>query len=175
MINDILFHDAHARHGFQGAFPWTQIPDLAPGQSCIANTHCEYKVSSMRFLVRFSIRYFIVRNWHYQIYPQLCFQKGEHWLALIHIDSNLEFFDSFGWMPEMYEGIPYKVDIVNEKQVQSLDAQTCGLWAVYFLLQRYRGFTMNEIVQPLNDVSVNDVVIAKYFSDIYKIDIPVYL
>ena len=45
MINEILCNDVYAKKGFKGAVPWTQIPDLGPGESCITNTHCEYKVS----------------------------------------------------------------------------------------------------------------------------------
>ena len=86
----------------------------------------------------------------------------------------MEFFDGFGMHPSVYTGIPRRVDMFNEKQVQSYKAQTCGMWVIYFLLKRYRGFSMQSIVEPFNDINTNDIVIAEMFSDLYNVNIPPY-
>ena len=91
------------------------------------------------------------------------------------MDDQLEFFDAFGFRPEFYEGIPQHVNVVNEKQVQSLSTQTCGQWTTFFVLQRYRGISMRRIVQDFNDLSTNDIVIAELFSNIFSTNIPVYI
>ena len=103
------------------------------------------------------------------------FQPGEHWILYYNSPANtLEFWDSFALPPEIYVSLPCKVDVTNEKQVQSFSAQTCGMWTTYYLLQRYRGFDMNDIVKPFNDLSTNDIIIAKLFSDLYKINVAPY-
>ena len=171
-INDILYKDKYTKGGFLGAVPWTQIPNLGPNQSCITNTHCDLKVGVIYLngsFFKHDLEIFIVIGFCQY------FQPGEHWLCLLHKENKIEFFDPFGFRPEMYAGIPYRVDIINDKQVQHFSAQTCGMWTTFFLLQRYREINMRDIVQPFNDLDSNDVIIAKLFFDVYAINIPVYI
>ena len=109
-----------------------------------------------------------ITNTHCDLKP------GEHWLTFIHINGKLEFFDSFGLAPEFYPGIPRIVDINNNKQVQHFKAVTCGLWAMYYLLKRYRGCSMSNIVAPFDEVNTNDIVLSKWFKKVYSLDVQPY-
>ena len=101
---------------------------------------------------------------------------GQHWLAYFHGDNGLEFFDSFANSPASYPGLPRKVDLINNKQVQGHDSQTCGHWCIYYLLRRYRNCSMSDIVKPFgHDFDVNDHWIGRYFFKHYNINIPVHM
>ena len=59
-------------------------------------------------------------------------RRGEHWVAIYCENDNLEFFDSFGMPPSMYDGVPEFIEnqrtnsvIYNCQQVQSIDSDAC--------------------------------------------------
>ena len=71
---------------------------------------------------------------------------GEHWL-LIFVDKNSELYDSLGRSPKHYD-----LDMVDSylpNRLQDQNAQTCGLYVLYFLYWRSRGIDMKTIFQSL--------------------------
>ena len=102
--------------------------------------------------------------------------SGQHWLAYFYGECGLEFFDSFANIPSFYPGLPAKVDVLNRKRVQGFDSQMCGQWCVYFLLNRYRRYTMNDIVRRFgNDYDANDHWIRTFFFEYFGIDTSVHI
>lgn len=82
-----------------------------------------------------------------------CGKPGRHWTAF-HFPPKgpAEFFDSLGQTPDHYDVRFRKVLIANGPsylhlvdRVQAWDSDVCGHFCVYFLLQRYRGRTMEAI------------------------------
>ena len=76
---------------------------------------------------------------------------GEHWVALYCAESGgCDYFDSYGTPP--LEGIYDFVKrfssgpvLYNTKWVQSPLSRVCGAYAVFFLLMRSRGITMQNV------------------------------
>lgn len=93
-------------------------------------------------------------------------KQGQHWLTFF-IDAKVEFFDPLGLQPEDY-GLNLKVDVTNRAQIQPFESDTCGLHAMYYLMQRCRGFSMSKIMKDLynSNVYYNDCMVFLYFYDI---------
>ena len=98
---------------------------------------------------------------------------GSHWLALFKINDNtLEFFDSFG-LPEEFYGLKsrhpfllkYKINYRN-KQIQSINSDICGLYAIYYLENRVRGHSLNAIFDRFGeDYYSNDKIIINHYAN----------
>ncbi len=80
---------------------------------------------------------------------------GSHWVTFYFpFRGPDEFFDSLGKDP-----IDYKVDFetflrkrywMMRDRIQQSTSETCGLYCVYYVTKRYRGMTMQNIVNSFN-------------------------
>ena len=107
-------------------------------------------------------------------YP-LCFvsnthtreKPGEHWVAFFYVSSNfLEFFDSYGLHPSLYDFTNFSPQLFKEKTLQSLDSNVCGQYCIFFLYHRSRGKSLKEIIRPFSshDHSSNDKSLVRRLS-----------
>lgn len=96
---------------------------------------------------------------------------GMHWISFYKNNCDLEFFDSFG-MPVEFYGKEFHTFItrfgkkVNQSftQFQSDSSNLCGGYGLYFLINRDRGKTYNQILSsfsPLN-TRTNDLKIKSF-------------
>ena len=88
--------------------------------------------------------------------------RGEHWVAVFSENEQLEFFDSFGLPPDVYEGVvsflraqgwPEEFDATyNDEQIQSIDSDACGHYCILFCHFRARGVAYADILRHLSDI-----------------------
>lgn len=104
-------------------------------------------------------------------------KKGSHWLAMfIQDEDTLEFFDSFGFPPSIYQPFiseyagQFKHVKWNESVFQSKTSNVCGQYCTYFLLKRCNGFSMECIIHMLNFSKNNDFALYKYFKKKYAVN-----
>ena len=95
-------------------------------------------------------------------------KPGEHWVAFyLTAPDSLEFFDSYGLPPSVYE---YDVTPAssNPHTLQQLDSKVCGQYCVYYLYHRCRGKVLTQILAPfsLQDKAWNDHSVASYVSNL---------
>ena len=83
-------------------------------------------------------------------------QPGRHWLALWTCDDECEILDSYALPLDMYlttEPLQtwldrhWKIVIQNTQSLQSLYSQSCGDYALFFLIDRSQGKSMNEFLK----------------------------
>jgi len=85
-------------------------------------------------------------------------ERGQHWICLCNINKKIEIFDSLGSSQEKVEAIKKFCKFKNKRQfkindtpVQSLNSSSCGLFVLYFAINRFLnadlGFSalLNEI------------------------------
>jgi hypothetical protein len=92
-------------------------------------------------------------------------EGGMHWISFLKTGSSLEFFDSFGLPVEFY-GSMFTDFIRNHggkvkqsfTQFQSNSSDLCGGYSLYFLINRDRGLTYNDVIKSFsnNNTKVND-------------------
>ena len=98
-------------------------------------------------------------------------KKGEHWIALYFTSPGLcEIFDSYGMQPfgRIYTFASNNADCVlyNKMFLQSPFSRVCGLYCIYFLYRKSRGYSLGDILSTSfedyswtrNDVFVKDGV-----------------
>lgn len=94
---------------------------------------------------------------------------GTHWYAL-YFDRISEHFDSAGFEPNpvlenhlIVHGPQYKY---NSTRVQNFNTDTCGLFCLFFVYFRCRGYTFNKIMNMFsNNLELNEHIV-KYFYEI---------
>ncbi len=76
-------------------------------------------------------------------------KQGEHWFCICRTDSQIEVFDSLGINSNKRDLLlrfcKFKNTnglIVNETQFQSSLTSTCGLFVIYFAIQRFHNLDM---------------------------------
>ena len=145
-INSILRNDRATQRGYLGAFSWDIIPDMDDGASCVCNTDCSAR-------------------------------GGSHWGSYNIINGDLEFFDSYGQHPSAYQTLPSKgINRYNTKVLQSFDSGVCGQWVCYYLLHRYRGYSMEDIVSRFgDDLHENDHYVASFINNLYGFNLDVHI
>lgn len=138
-LNALLRCDPSTREYFLGVFPSDQLPEPPPRRQTYA---------------------FILNIDRHD-------QEGSHWVAVFRHPRQLDFFDSFGQSPETY-GLSlwryHRYIRYNRRQIQPIDAETCGLHCAYFLKARCRGLTFGKIVKELydSDLRLNEALILMY-------------
>ena len=103
-----------------------------------------------------------------------CDQPGTHWVVFhFNTDGPAEFFDSLGQPPETYHKRFQNVLVVNgpnyvftNYRIQPYDSDTCGLYCIYFIRQRYRGYSMEDVLKEFSksDLEHNDRKIVRLSS-----------
>ena len=83
-------------------------------------------------------------------------QPGRHWLALLTYDDECEILDSYA-LPlktyltteplEMWLNKHWKIVIQNSQSLQSLYSRSCGDYALFFLIDRSKGKSMDEFLK----------------------------
>ena len=95
---------------------------------------------------------------------------GEHWcVGYFDSKSICEFFDPYGLSPEIYNLTPIIFNICdtiiyNKKQVQHLDAKTCGHHCLFYSLHRARNISHIDILSKLytNNTNENDSMVYNF-------------
>ena len=92
--------------------------------------------------------------------------QGIHWVVFYFPRRGpYEFFDSLGNSPESYrvgfEKILDKKYLMYNGQLQQSPSNVCGLYCAYYVMKRYKGNTMTDIIaefdprlKTLNDRSI---------------------
>ena len=92
---------------------------------------------------------------------------GQHWLAVFKsLDAELEFFDSFGNTPNAY-GLKIRAgDVIrfNHVQLPNLFFNLCGVFCIYYLFKRVRGYTLWEVQNDFsrNNTEFNDTIVINF-------------
>ena len=92
-------------------------------------------------------------------------KPGEHWLAVY----NKEYFDSYGFPPQDKRIIDFLGEnvVYNCVGLQHLFSNACGFYCVYYLLQRARGQSMEEIIDTLRKKD-GDFIVKNTLYERYK-------
>lgn len=103
-------------------------------------------------------------------------KPGTHWLALFKEASNdiIEFFDSFSMPVEFYN--PHILKFINERcnylnqsriQIQSNLSTTCGHFCIFYLIQRTRGVTFENILSEFSRTNLvkNDKKVETFVNE----------
>jgi len=96
---------------------------------------------------------------------------GTHWVAYRNIDSECEYFDSFGLiMPtdvRKYLSTSGKQIYYSGDEIQERDSVLCGYWCLYYLLERQKDVPILNVIHntnfDVNDKSVNHRFVIDYF------------
>lgn len=90
--------------------------------------------------------------------------------------GSMEFFDSLGNPPEHYHRRFQSILIFNgprykyiDSRIQSVTSSLCGHYCIYFILQRIKGRSMNNIVHDFYDLNThaNDRLVSDFINDMY--------
>jgi hypothetical protein len=105
---------------------------------------------------------------------------GEHWFCFVR-NSNyeIESFDSLGFSKEKKEKLlsycsfNYVSEIkVNETQFQSQNSTACGLFTIYFLIERMHNLdlTFSELLEEIfdDDLLKNESIVKQFCDKILK-------
>lgn len=105
------------------------------------------------------------------------FLPGKHWIAVFIPSNGLpEFFDSFGKTPSFYSETLLnflleqnnKGFVYNCAHLQPSHSSTCGLFCLYFLYYRIRGFNFNKILERFGkNLEQNDLLVIDFYNKTY--------
>ena len=92
-------------------------------------------------------------------------QPGSHWVAVY----NDEYFDSFGFPPldQRIKDFMNPTFVYNKVHLQQILTNACGFYCAYYLLERARGQSMEDIVHILMN-SDSDFVVKSMIFNRYK-------
>lgn len=98
--------------------------------------------------------------------------KGKHWIAIYVVSPTVaEYFDTSGRKPEglikQYLGRFITVRD-NDVPIQSPVTDVCGAHCIYFVVERCKGLTFDEIVESLDTCTEADLMVCCYFFGIYQ-------
>jgi hypothetical protein len=99
---------------------------------------------------------------------------GSHWVCLYIAQGRGEYFDSYGLAPPLEDFVRF-LDrnttsssgrggwTYNTQELQSLDTEVCGHYCIWFLSERARGRSMQDIVRQFSnsDTQRNDVMVRR--------------
>jgi hypothetical protein len=79
---------------------------------------------------------------------------GKHWVCFFLTTNTCEFFDSFGnppnyvHFPKQFEHMTNyrKTSYYNPHMIQSIFSRLCGNYCVYYVQERCRGYSMDDII-----------------------------
>lgn len=111
---------------------------------------------------------YLVANTHDQT------REGEHWVGMI-IESEPEkssFFDSYGHDPDFVYYPRSFVDFLarnsievtfSKRQVQDFFSTSCGPHVIFYLCQRFKGLSFQEVMRLYSDnLKSNDALVNKF-------------
>ena len=92
-------------------------------------------------------------------------RRGKHWVAMYCENDKLEFFDSFGMPPSMYEGVPIFIErqrpnsiIYNCQQLQSIDTDVCGHYCITYAVWRAQDSSLQDIMHGFIRLNEEDSI-----------------
>ena len=89
---------------------------------------------------------------------------GRHWIVIDWINSVPFLFDSFG-KPPSYYGLPRHWSYSNTI-LQHPNSDTCGLYCIYYIVQRNKKITARQIVKPFGrNKKKNDAYVVKWIQN----------
>jgi hypothetical protein len=95
-------------------------------------------------------------------------QSGSHWVCIYIQNGKGEYFDSYGMAPPLEDFLGFldrnsRSWSYNKQELQSLDSMVCGHYCIWFLSERARGRSMQNIVQQFSetDTKWNDKVVKR--------------
>ena len=96
-------------------------------------------------------------------------EPGEHWLCVYFMSGKSEFMDSFGFPASHYPEIDTfikrhcHVRKHNTRMLQSVLSDTCGLYCIYYAIQKSRGRSLRSIIAPFHPLNQqkNDMKIRR--------------
>lgn len=95
---------------------------------------------------------------------------GEHWVCVFfpHQNSPAEFFDSLGHEPNYYSSnIAHFMNNnfkYNTQRLQAYNSSTCGLYCLFFLYYRVRGYTFSDILSKFSsNLNLNDSIVIDFY------------
>ena len=96
--------------------------------------------------------------------------SGTHWTAIYNAPNSrdIEYFDSFGILPpddvKRYMRKANKGILYNSSTIQDISSIMCGYYCVYFIIQRFLGRRMHEILLDFtqNPSFFNEWIISKF-------------
>ena len=95
-----------------------------------------------------------------------CGGEGTHWVTYwINKDGSGEFFDSFGRPPnnriiKNYISKTCKELTYSQTTLQHADAETCGMYCIFYLKHKLQNKSMNDILQHFTKIPLlNELII----------------
>ena len=99
---------------------------------------------------------------------------GTHWMCLYQEANTLEQFDSFGNPPSVYNlkgKLPQSnIFTYTDRRLQGNSSEVCGVYCMYYLFYKSRGFPTSKIVNDLfsMDYDQNDRYLIDYIKTLYN-------
>jgi hypothetical protein len=141
---DLLKKDKYSRKSFCGVVPYDKLPIRRIRRPCS----------------------FIINT-------QDSTEPGEHWVAIyLPKRGKLEYFDSYGFtptLPAIYKIIDLngKYYIHNNETIQGVDSNNCGLFTLFYIYFRARGYSMNQYLKFfITNKTHNDMFIKNLFNKV---------
>jgi hypothetical protein len=141
---ELLKKDKYSRKSFCGVIPYDKLPIKKIRRPCS----------------------FIINT-------QKSTEPGEHWIAIyLPKKGKIEFFDSYGLKPtidKIYKMffLNGKYYIHNKKTIQGVDSKNCGLFTLFFIYFRARGYSMDQYLKFFSSNKINnDMLIKNLFNRI---------
>lgn len=108
-------------------------------------------------------------------------EPGMHWVALWTDNDECEMFDSFSLPLIAYELAEplkqwierhYHICTSNAQSVQAVTSQTCGYYALFYLIVKSKGGTMNDFLSYFKprEYLWNDRVVGQLMREVIKKD-----
>ena len=108
-------------------------------------------------------------------------QPGTHWLALWIEDQQCQVFDSFALPLQIYPGVDPLIHwldrhckniTTNRQSVQAVTSQTCGYYALFYLMLKSEGGTLEQFLNHFkpNDYVFNDRLVGEMMKDVIEND-----
>ena len=96
--------------------------------------------------------------------------EGTHWVAIYNDNKSkdVEHFDSFGLYPDdiviKYMKTAGKGIVYSSNQIQGTDSVMCGYYCIYFIIERYKGRKMIDILLEFKQKPsiVNELLISSF-------------
>lgn len=95
-------------------------------------------------------------------------KPGEHWVVFYFPEEGPnEFFDSLGHAPEFYR-VHFEKNLrqpyyMTSNRIQDFKSDTCGLYCIYYVVNRYSGITMQTLMNAfdINNKKENDILVVE--------------
>jgi hypothetical protein len=101
---------------------------------------------------------------------------GKHWVCIFKTKSNIEYYDSYGLKPsQIFESILGNTFNYNAERVQSMLSTVCGQHCIYYVLQRSRNVSMQEIINEFDtNYLQNDILVQEIINQRYNLDLELF-